>query len=196
MTRRMGVAFFLLSLCLPFVLITSTQAQQTSGGITGTVTDTTGALVTGATVTAVNDQTGLTRTETTSADGTYSFVNLPIGSYTLTFTHTGFREPEDTLDPRSGKPHRHRKRRAQGRRGQPNGHRRRNALLNAVDTTNGYVMDKSQIEQFRCRRFASRIRRSFARRQRRTSGGTGANADSVIRRSGPTASATPATLSC
>ena len=146
MTRRMGVAFFLLSLCLPFVLITSTQAQQTLGGITGTVTDTTGALITDATVTAVNDQTGLTRTETSSADGTYNFVNLPIGSYTLTFTHAGFESQKIPVDPRSGEPHRHRKRLAEGRRSDADRHRRRNALLNAVDTTNGYVLDKSQID--------------------------------------------------
>ena len=40
MIRRMGVFAFLLSLCLPLTLTTSTQAQQTLGGITGTVTDT------------------------------------------------------------------------------------------------------------------------------------------------------------
>ncbi len=86
MIRRISVFFFVLSLCLPFILITSTQAQQTLGGITGTVTDTSGALVTDATVTVVNDQTTLTRTLMTSADGAYTFVNLPIGNYTLTFT--------------------------------------------------------------------------------------------------------------
>ena len=146
MTRRMGVAFFLLSLCLPFVLITSTQAQQTLGGITGTVADTTGALITDATVTAVNDQTGLTRTETSSADGAYNFVNLPDRQLHAHLRPHRIRDPEDTLDPRSGEPHRHRKRHAQGRRSDADRHRRRNALLNAVDTTNGYVMDKSQID--------------------------------------------------
>src|SRR5580704_5471711 len=65
-------------------------AQQTLGGITGTVTDSTGAALPGATVTAVGDQTKLTREQNTNASGSYLFVNLPIGNYTLTFTQDGF----------------------------------------------------------------------------------------------------------
>ena len=42
------------------------------------------------TVTIVGDQTKLTRTQNTNDTGAYYFVNLPIGSYTLTFTHAGF----------------------------------------------------------------------------------------------------------
>ncbi|MGA9630258.1 MAG: TonB-dependent receptor [Candidatus Acidiferrales bacterium] len=146
MTRRMGVAFFLLSLCLPFVLITSTQAQQTLGGITGTVADTTGALITDSTVTAVNDQTGLTRTETSSADGAYNFVNLPIGSYTLTFAHTGFESqkiPSILVQAN---------RTATVNASLQVGEVTQTVtveetpMLNAVDTTNGYVLDKSQID--------------------------------------------------
>jgi carboxypeptidase family protein len=38
----------------------------------------------------VGDGTQLTRTQTSSATGSYDFVNLPIGAYTLTFTDEGF----------------------------------------------------------------------------------------------------------
>ena len=64
-----------------------TQAQQTLGGITGTVMETTGSVVPGTVVTLVGDETTLTRTQTSSGNGSYDFVNLPIGTYTLTFTH-------------------------------------------------------------------------------------------------------------
>src|ERR1700756_739324 len=65
-------------------------AQQTLGGITGTVTDKTGSVLPETVVTIVGDQTKLTRTQKANANGSYDFVNLPIGTYTLTFTHEGF----------------------------------------------------------------------------------------------------------
>jgi uncharacterized surface anchored protein len=66
------------------------SAQQTLGGITGTVTDASGAVVPGATVTIVGDQTKLTRTLQTNEAGRYDFVNLPIGNYTITYALAGF----------------------------------------------------------------------------------------------------------
>jgi hypothetical protein len=65
-------------------------AQQTLGGITGDVTDPSGSVIPNATVALVDEQTSLTRTTTTNGAGTYSFVNLPIGSYTVTYGATGF----------------------------------------------------------------------------------------------------------
>ncbi|MGD1211547.1 MAG: TonB-dependent receptor [Candidatus Acidiferrales bacterium] len=146
MTKRIGIYFFLLSLCAPLAFTTPARAQQTLGGITGTVTDTTGAVIADVTVTAVNDQTTLTRTQTTSADGAYTFVNLPIGAYTLTFAHSAFQTqkvPSILV--------------------QANRTATVNAalkvgevsttvtveetpLINAVDTTNGYVLDRAQLE--------------------------------------------------
>ena len=76
--------------CLFLFYSPHATAQQTLGGITGTVTDASGAVITGATVTLVGDQTKLTRTLQTTDTGRYDFVNLPIGTYTLTFTHEGF----------------------------------------------------------------------------------------------------------
>ena len=122
------------------------QAQQTLGGITGTIMESTGSVLPGTVVNIVGDETKLTRTQTSSANGGYDFVNLPIGSYTLTFTHEGFqtqRVPSIVV--------------------QANRTATVNAtlqvgqvattitveetpLVNSSDTTNGYILDKEQIE--------------------------------------------------
>jgi len=57
------------------------QAQQYSGTITGTVTDPQGAAIPNAPVTAVNIGTNATYNATTSAQGYYSFAQLPVGTY-------------------------------------------------------------------------------------------------------------------
>src|SRR5208282_5323990 len=75
--------------CITLAFVPGAQAQ-TLGGITGTVTDASGAAVVDALVTLVGDQTTLTRTQKTNSNGSYEFVNLPIGTYTLTFTHDSF----------------------------------------------------------------------------------------------------------
>src|ERR1700734_464618 len=91
MDLRIRVSYWvLIVLLLPLALLIPTQAQQTLGGITGSVTDASGAALPDTTVTLVGDQTPLTRTQKTDATGVYTFVNLPIGSYTLTFTHASF----------------------------------------------------------------------------------------------------------
>src|ERR1039458_7101061 len=77
---------------LVFVLLAavSLSAQTFRGTILGTVTDAQGAVVSGAKVTVKNVGTGLERTTETSADGTYSFPELPLGTYNVTVTQTGF----------------------------------------------------------------------------------------------------------
>jgi Carboxypeptidase regulatory-like domain/TonB dependent receptor len=65
-------------------------AQTFRGTILGTVTDPSGALVSGAKVTVRNVATGLERSTQTSADGSYSIPELPIGTYTVTITQSGF----------------------------------------------------------------------------------------------------------
>src|SRR6201994_304892 len=67
------------------------RAQSFRGIILGTVTDSTGAAVSGANVTVKNLDTGLTRVATTSGDGTYSVPELPIGNYSVTVENTGFK---------------------------------------------------------------------------------------------------------
>ncbi len=77
---------------LVFVLLAavSLSAQTFRGTILGTVTDPSGAVVPGAKVTAKNTGTGLERTSETSADGSYSLPELPIGTYSVTVTQQGF----------------------------------------------------------------------------------------------------------
>ena len=79
-------------LILVAILLTATAllAQTFRGTVLGTVTDVTGAWVAGATVKVKNVNTGLERTTQTSGDGSYAVSELPIGTYTVTITQTGF----------------------------------------------------------------------------------------------------------
>src|SRR5467141_4168642 len=69
----------------------STFAQTFRGTILGSVTDSSGAAVPGATVTIKNVDTGLVRTVTTSDDGSYAAPELPIGTYTVSVEKAGFK---------------------------------------------------------------------------------------------------------
>ena len=68
----------------------SSFAQSTSGDVTGTILDASGAAVPNATVTAENAGTGIKASATTNAAGQYRFTNLPVGSYNITATAAGF----------------------------------------------------------------------------------------------------------
>jgi hypothetical protein len=65
-------------------------AQTERGSVLGKIADTTGAVVPNATVTLVNDATGVMLTTTANSAGEYSFQDLNPGSYTLTATVKGF----------------------------------------------------------------------------------------------------------
>ena len=67
------------------------RAQTSHGTVVGTVTDTTGANVRGATVTLKNDGTDAAAAVTTGDAGTYTFVDLNPGFYSLTVTEQGFK---------------------------------------------------------------------------------------------------------
>lgn len=71
--------------------ISTSYGQAVSGELTGSVTDQTGAAVTGATVEVTNTATGLTTSTTTKSQGSYHFVELPVGTYTLTVKAAGFK---------------------------------------------------------------------------------------------------------
>ena len=76
----------------PFALLpVLCWAQATFGTITGTVTDSTGAVVTRTEVVVVNEGTNLTRTVTTGNDGNYSVPNLPYGNYRVQARTAGFK---------------------------------------------------------------------------------------------------------
>jgi hypothetical protein len=71
-------------------------AQSTTGRIAGTITDSSGALVPGAGITAINDETRLERTATSNESGFYSIPLLPPGSYRVAVQKTGFQAVERT----------------------------------------------------------------------------------------------------
>jgi len=74
-------------------------AQATaSGTIQGTVTDKSGAVVSGAQVVAKNKGTDFERTAATSDTGYYRFELLPVGTYTVTVTKTGFASVSQTIE--------------------------------------------------------------------------------------------------
>ena len=77
-------------LCLGLLLGCSAAAQQITGSIRGTVVDSSGATVQGASVTAVETETGLTRGTVTNRSGEYTLLELPVGHYTLQATAKGF----------------------------------------------------------------------------------------------------------
>jgi hypothetical protein len=66
-------------------------AQKTSGDIHGTVTDPSGAAVPGSALTLTEQATGAKRKTTSDAQGDFSFLQLPVGTYTITGTKEGFK---------------------------------------------------------------------------------------------------------
>ncbi|MFL6332092.1 MAG: carboxypeptidase regulatory-like domain-containing protein [Pyrinomonadaceae bacterium] len=72
------------------------SAQTSTSRIAGTVFDSTGAVVPGATVTALNEATGISQTQTTTDAGLYSFASLPVGAYSITVEKSGFKTAKQT----------------------------------------------------------------------------------------------------
>jgi hypothetical protein len=70
---------------------TSARAQTSFGTIVGTVTDSTGANIPGAQVMLKNNGTNATQAVKAGTAGTYTFLNLVPGSYSVTVTCTGFK---------------------------------------------------------------------------------------------------------
>jgi hypothetical protein len=85
LTRRLAVV------CLCLICSTLAFAQGTGGRILGRVADSSGAVLAGVKVTAANEATGVTRETQTNASGDYSFPEVPVGTYTLSFDMTGFK---------------------------------------------------------------------------------------------------------
>ena len=130
------------------VLMCSTYAhgQQTLGSLNGTVVDSSGAAVPGATVTVINPAINFTATTTSQGTGFYQVFNLPIGTYTVKVSHEGF----DTTQLK-GVPVQ------EARATTVNASLKVGSvatsievtatpLLNATDTTNGYTLDAAQID--------------------------------------------------
>ncbi|MFZ0662520.1 MAG: carboxypeptidase regulatory-like domain-containing protein [Acidobacteriaceae bacterium] len=84
------LAYSLLAVLLSIPL--GLHAQQYSGTITGTVTDTTGAAIPGAIVTAINTGTSAKVTQTSDGAGSFTFAQLPIGTYEVRVSQGNFKD--------------------------------------------------------------------------------------------------------
>ena len=94
-SAKIFVSSLLVCLAALFLCVSVSLAQSgTSGALTGTVTDPSGAVISGATVTATNNGTGQERDATTDASGSYKFSLLPPGSYKVKFAASGFKTSE------------------------------------------------------------------------------------------------------
>jgi Carboxypeptidase regulatory-like domain len=137
---------FLAMMLCAFQSCTRVHAQTTLGGITGEVSDSAGNAVPGAQITITSNGTGLTRNASSSASGSYAFRDLPVGTYTVTVTRESFdAQNYPTIQVQADrtvtlnvslKP------------GQTSTSIivQATPLLNSSDTTNGYVLDSTQIE--------------------------------------------------
>src|SRR2546423_9690448 len=93
MTHRRHYFLAVQLLLLTLFMCVAVGAQVTTGDISGRVTDSGGASVPSATVTARNKATGLSRSAQTNGDGEYSLVQLPPGVYDVTAEAKNFSKP-------------------------------------------------------------------------------------------------------
>src|SRR5581483_4901618 len=80
-----------LALLVSLIWCVGLQAQTTEGAIVGTVTDPSGAVISGAVVTVTNMGTGIAVKATTDASGAYVVTPLHIGHYSVSVEASGFK---------------------------------------------------------------------------------------------------------
>ncbi|MGB6874993.1 MAG: carboxypeptidase-like regulatory domain-containing protein [Candidatus Acidiferrales bacterium] len=88
---RQASIFLAIPAILLGVQLSPVARAQSSGSIWGSVNDTSGAAIPGATVTIKNTETGEKRTVVSDATGKFNAPALPVGHYEVTATKTGFR---------------------------------------------------------------------------------------------------------
>jgi len=86
----------LLTVFLLMLVAAALAYAGVTASISGTVTDTSGAAIVGATVTATNVDTGIATTQLTNGQGFYSFQSLPLGNYTVDVEQKGFKAYRQT----------------------------------------------------------------------------------------------------
>src|SRR5581483_4226478 len=92
MTRLNKFVLISLFIFAPQLLL----AQVDTGAILGTVKDTSGAVIPGATVTLKSDDTGVTTTASSGSSGEYTFSPVKIGHYAIAAEFKGFQRVEHT----------------------------------------------------------------------------------------------------
>jgi len=92
MGRHVSFFKFVLILAVAVLLAATTVRADVTGSILGVIRDKTQAVVGGARVVATNVDTNFSKEATTAADGTYTILALPAGTYKLTVTGAGFRQ--------------------------------------------------------------------------------------------------------
>lgn len=85
------VAFLFAALCSLLALAPSALYSQTAGTVNGTVVDSSGSSVAGATVTMTDKSTGITKTTKSNEAGRFLFLEVPSGVYDISITKDGFR---------------------------------------------------------------------------------------------------------
>jgi hypothetical protein len=86
---RSAITVLTVIFCLG-VLLPEVRAQETTAGITGIVTDATGAAIPGASVTAIDVERGVSWPTVANHEGIYSFPRIPVGAYNVKVKATGF----------------------------------------------------------------------------------------------------------
>ncbi|NYF78957.1 TonB-dependent receptor [Granulicella arctica] len=89
LSGKLSFAALIALLFASFVAV-SGHAQTFRGGINGTVTDKTGAAIANASVVAVQTDTGVVHSSTSSSGGEFLFQDLPLGNYSVTASFSGF----------------------------------------------------------------------------------------------------------
>src|SRR4051812_22025087 len=93
-TRSVLRVWWLLSLALMLALPRPSHAQRLTGELSGTVADATGAVLPGATVTLINENSRDQRRTQTNTDGFFAFGAVPSGTYTVDVELSGFGKAE------------------------------------------------------------------------------------------------------
>ncbi len=93
--KRFLVAIFAALLLLPSV---SMAQSIVTGAVGGVVTDPSGSVIVGATVTLKTNETGELQTTTTGSSGTYQFTLLKPGTYVVSATQSGFKQVTESVN--------------------------------------------------------------------------------------------------
>ncbi|MGA2350307.1 MAG: TonB-dependent receptor [Terracidiphilus sp.] len=101
MPFKRGTLLYFLVLVLIFTRLSAPAEGSNSGAVHGAVTDSTGAVIPGATVHLINEVSGLDRTATTDALGQFVFANVPFNPYRVIVSANGFASLSQSFEIRS-----------------------------------------------------------------------------------------------